>query len=105
MALDAASINDIIKDYVNNVRRVFPVDKAVVFGSYAKGTADEQSDIDICFFLDNYGGKRRLDILEELLGLIDNGEFFEPIVFPTSEIHNDNPFVKEILRTGVEIDL
>ena len=105
MALDAASIIDIIKDYVNDVRSVFPVDKAVVFGSYAKGTADAQSDIDICFFLDNYGGKRRLDIIEELLGLIDNGEYFEPIVFPTSEIQNDNPFVKEILRTGVEIDL
>ena len=104
MALDVTSIIDIIKDYVNDVSRVFPVDKAVLFGSYAKGTADAQSDIDICFFLDNYGGKRRLDILEELLGLIHNGEYFEPIVFPTSEIQNDNPFVKEILRTGVEID-
>jgi predicted nucleotidyltransferase len=105
MALDATSIIDIIKDYVNDVRRVFSVDKAVLFGSYAKWTTDAQSDIDICFFLDNYGGKRRLDIIEELLGLIDNGEYFEPIVFPTSEIQNDNPFVKEILRTGVEIDL
>ena len=104
MALDATSIIDVTKDYVNDVCKIFPVDKVVLFGSYAKGTADAQSDIDICFFLDNYGGKRRLDILEELLGLIHNGEYFEPIVFPTSEIQNDNPFVKEILRTGVEID-
>jgi len=29
--------------------------------------------------------------------------FFEPIAFPTSEIYNDNPFVKEILRTGKEL--
>ena len=28
---------------------------------------------------------------------------FEPIVFETSEIENDNPFVKEILRTGKDI--
>ncbi|GHV28361.1 hypothetical protein AGMMS4952_11800 [Spirochaetia bacterium] len=27
----------------------------------------------------------------------------EPNAFPTSELYNDNPFVKEILRTGEEI--
>ena len=27
----------------------------------------------------------------------------EPNAFPTSELYNDNPFVKEILRTGREI--
>jgi len=31
------------------------------------------------------------------------GVYFEPIVFGTSELKNDNPFVKEILRTGKEI--
>jgi predicted nucleotidyltransferase len=82
-----------------------PVDKAMLFGSYAKGTADEQSDIDICFFLDNYGGKRRVEVIRDLLVLMRGyeGVYFEPIVFETSEIENDNPFVKEILRTGREI--
>jgi len=51
MVLDFTSVIDVTKNYVNDVRRVFPVDKAVLFGSYAKGTADAQSDIDICFFL------------------------------------------------------
>ena len=27
----------------------------------------------------------------------------EPNAFPLSELSNDNPFVKEILRTGMEI--
>jgi predicted nucleotidyltransferase len=103
MAFDSGSVVDITRKYVNDVSRVLPVDKAVLFGSYAKGTADALSDIDICFFLDNYGGKRRVDIIGELLGLIRNGEYFEPIVFPTAEIENDNPFVKEIMRTGIVI--
>jgi len=47
MALDFTSVIDVTKNYVNDVRRVFPVDKAVLFGSYAKGTADAQSDIDM----------------------------------------------------------
>ena len=105
MVVNFETVNQLVKSYVNDVRRVLPVDKVMLFGSYAQGTATEQSDIDICFFVDNYGDKRRVDILKELLGLMRKykGIFFEPIVFPTAEIQNDNPFVKEILSTGMEI--
>jgi predicted nucleotidyltransferase len=105
VAVDLESISRIAKKYADEVRRVMPVDKVVLFGSYAKGNATEQSDIDICFFLDSFSGKRRVDILQELLGLTPGykGIFFEPTVFPSTEIQNDNPFVKEILRTGREI--
>jgi hypothetical protein len=52
-------------------------------------------------------GKRRAEIIGEMLRLSNVPEyknaFFEPIAFPTSEIYNDNPFVKEILRTGEEL--
>jgi hypothetical protein len=47
----------------------------------------------------------RYEVIAELLGL--GGKYpdapFEPIVFETSEIQNDNPFVREILATGVEL--
>jgi predicted nucleotidyltransferase len=106
VAVDFEAVTELVKSYVNDVRRVLPVDKAVLFGSYTTRTATEQSDIDICFFLNSFDGKRRVDILKDLLGLMRGykGIFFEPVVFPTAEIHNDNPFVKEILRTGVEIE-
>ncbi|MDR3011709.1 MAG: nucleotidyltransferase domain-containing protein [Chitinispirillales bacterium] len=107
MVVDLETVMQVSKRYADDVRRVMPVDRAVLFGSYAKGTADKLSDIDICFFLDNYGGKRRVDVIGDLLRLSNvpdyKNAFFEPIAFPTSEIYNDNPFVKEILRTGKEI--
>ncbi len=107
MAIDVETVMRLSKRYADDVRRAMPVDKAVLFGSYAKGTADPLSDIDICFFLDNYGGKQRVDVIGDLLRLSNvpdyKGAFFEPIAFPTSEIYNDNPFVKEVLRTGKEI--
>jgi predicted nucleotidyltransferase len=105
LAVDFEAINRAVKDYTDNVRRAMPVDKVVLFGSYAKGTATELSDVDICFFLNSFEGKRRVDILKELLRLTrgHKGVFFEPTVFPTSEIENGNPFVKEILSTGREI--
>jgi len=81
------------------------VDKAILYGSYVRGSATELSDIDICFFLPDFGGKRRVDVIMRLLDLSDNykGVFFEPIAFQTSEIERGNPFVKEILATGIEI--
>jgi predicted nucleotidyltransferase len=105
MVADFESVNHMAKHYADDVRQAMPVDKAILFGSYANGSATGQSDVDICFFLDNFDGRRRIDILKELLGLTRGykGIYFEPTVFPTSEIKNGNPFVKEILRTGREI--
>jgi len=98
-------VTRLAKSYADDVRRVMPVDKALLFGSYANGTATEQSDIDICFFLSTFNGKRRVDILKDLLNLMNGykGVFFEPTAYPSSELNNDNPFVKEIVRTGLEI--
>jgi predicted nucleotidyltransferase len=105
MAADVEAITQVCRQYADDVRRVMPVDKVMLFGSHAKGTADEMSVIDICFFLDNYGSKRRMDVIKDLLVLRRGYKRvpFEPIVFETSELDNDNPFVKEILRTGKEI--
>ena len=106
MAVDFEAVGRIARDYAVEVSRELPVDKVVLFGSYAKGCASEQSDIDICFFLKNYNGKRRVDLLTQILGIGGKkyrGAFFEPIIFETSEIRNGNPFIREILATGKEL--
>jgi predicted nucleotidyltransferase len=105
MAVDLETVNSVVRNYADDVRRIMPVDRAVLYGSYAKGSATEYSDVDICFFLGSFDGKRRVDVIAELLGLTDKYSevFIEPIAFPVSELQNDNPFVKEILRTGKEI--
>ena len=106
MVTDVETVNELVESYANDVSNVFPVDKVMLFGSHAKGTATAQSDIDVCFFLSSFGDMRRVDILKELLGLMHKYKriHFEPIVFPTDELQNDNPFVKEILRTGREVN-
>jgi predicted nucleotidyltransferase len=98
-------VTRLAESYANDVRRVLPVRRALLYGSYAKGTATARSDVDVCFFLDGYGGKRRVDIIRELLGLTRayKDVFFEPIAFAADDMQDDNPFVKEILRTGREI--
>ena len=104
MAADIEAVREEARRYADEVRRQLPVDKAFLFGSYAKGTADELSDVDVCFFLRDYGGKARVDVGIRLLRIArDFKAYFEPLVFETADIERKNPFVNEILRTGVEI--
>jgi predicted nucleotidyltransferase len=41
----------VVHDYVADVKSAFPIEHACLYGSYAKGTATEHSDIGLCFFL------------------------------------------------------
>ena len=104
MAVDFEAVKMIAVDYANEVRSSFPVDKVILFGSYASGTATELSDVDIAFFFRNYGDKTRFDIGLQLQKLCRRYKaYFEPLVFETADIKRGNPFVREILRTGLEI--
>jgi predicted nucleotidyltransferase len=104
VAADFEAVRHASKCLADDARQELPVDKAFLFGSYAKGTATELSGVDVCFFLRDYGGKERVDMIIQLLKMCRKYDaFFEPIVFPTSEIERGNPFVNEILRTGQEI--
>jgi predicted nucleotidyltransferase len=105
MAVDIETVNKAINSYVADVKGAMPIDRAFLFGSYAKGTATEYSDVDLCFFSRSFENQRSVDIVARLLGMTHKYAtvFIEPHVFPTSELNNDNPFVKEVLRTGREI--
>ncbi|MDR3153606.1 MAG: nucleotidyltransferase domain-containing protein [Deltaproteobacteria bacterium] len=104
MALDLKTVTSIVKTYADEVRRTMPIQKVVLYGSYAKGLASEDSDVDVCFFLSSFADQKREDIMIEMFGLARKYKLYiEPIAFEVSDLYDDNPFVKEVLRTGIEI--
>jgi len=106
MAADIKTIIPIVQQYIDDVKNAMPIDKVFLYGSFANGTQKKDSDVDICFFSKSFESRRNLDILTELFYLktkYDREILIEPNAFPVSELYNDNPFVKEILRTGLEI--
>ncbi|MCL1820590.1 MAG: nucleotidyltransferase domain-containing protein [Oscillospiraceae bacterium] len=105
MAFNIETMNGVISSYVADVRNAMPIDRVFLYGSYAKGTATEQSDIDLCFFSDDFENQTTIDIMLQLFRFTRKykGVDIEPRGFPVSELDNDNPFVKEILRTGREL--
>jgi len=107
MAIEYEAVIQAVSEYVQDVANAMPISKAVLFGSYAKGTASEYSDVDICFFMDDFGNQRKVDVVAKLLGLTHNYNtiYIEPRAFHTAEIGNGNPFVNEVLATGKEIPI
>ena len=106
MAVDYEAAERIINNYVSDVKEVLPIKKVYLYGSYANGTAKWDSDVDLCFFSDDFAPEEIMKIIGRLFELKRKYNKYlclEPNAFPASELQNDNPFVKEILRTGREI--
>ena len=106
MAIDTEAVMRAVGEYIHDANEEFSVDGAYLFGSFAKGTPTEHSDVDICFFL---SAPKDYDTLDTVVKLLEIGRKyypvanFEPHVFATTDLHTDNPFVKEVLRTGRKI--
>jgi predicted nucleotidyltransferase len=106
MVVENEAVNTVLQQYIADVKKAMPIDKVYLYGSCTKGTQQKNSDVDICFFSHAFESQRSLDVLTELFCIkmkYDKMLLIEPNAFPTSELYNDNPFVKEILRTGREI--
>lgn len=81
----------------------FPVEKMILFGSYAKGQAKEYSDIDVCIISGEFSKNknRNEDLLWKSIVKIDPR--IEPVAYTPSDFQKVDPLVYEIQQFGIEI--
>ena len=98
-----SKIMDSIKKYIEKISKYYKIEAIILFGSYAKGTENEDSDIDIAIISSDFS-----DIIEDgakLIGLtwkIDTR--IEPHPITIEDYKNiSNPFVKEVVDTGIKV--
>ena len=95
-------INDIIK-FISQIEKFMLIESAYLFGSYVNGTNKDSSDIDVAIVSDSFEGFILADI-EKILSHTHNiNRMIEPHPFRVEDFTMDNPFVNEIIRTGVKI--
>lgn len=95
-----------IKDYVTILQRdKLPIQKIILFGSYAKGTEHEWSDIDLCIISPKF--KNAWDALGYLWQKREKnfGLTIEPIGFSPKDFEDEDSLIHEIKKTGIEINL
>ena len=97
-------IKDIILKYISVITQYYNVEAIILFGSFAKGTNTEDSDIDIAVILKD----SNLDVIDEELNLmrlrrkIDTR--IEPHIIRIEDYKNVvTPFVKEVIETGIKV--
>ncbi|MEX0813879.1 MAG: nucleotidyltransferase domain-containing protein [Chitinophagales bacterium] len=92
-----------VNKFAEAVKSKYDFVKVFLFGSYAKGNFNDDSDIDIAVILKDY--KNLMEIQLDLMRLrrkIDSR--IEPHPFREAEFNLTNPMVSEILKHGREID-
>ena len=97
-------IYDIIRSYIQRMRENdVDVWRLYLYGSYAKDTYHEDSDIDLAVFLN----QDDIDGLEEDLMLMrlrwDIDLRIEPHSFARTDFDETDPYIKEIIETGERI--
>jgi predicted nucleotidyltransferase len=100
--MDKANALDIAQKYATVVNANYDSIRIFLFGSYAKGNFNDDSDIDIAVVLKDYSNE--IDMQLELMRLrrkIDSR--IEPHPFRESEFERSNPIVNEIIKYGQEI--
>lgn len=81
--------------------------RVVLFGSYAKNTQHKWSDIDVALVADNFKGSGYFDVALFGKTLIKKPfRSIQPKTYNTRDFSpSKDPFVEEILRTGIEIKM
>ncbi len=78
----------------------FEPQRIILFGSYAKGSATDSSDIDVAIWANGFSGMRLLD-LEKLASVKSKYPIIGIHPFSIIDTSENNTFIAEIERTGI----
>ena len=92
-----------IEKYIEIISKYYKIDAIILFGSYAKGTNNENSDIDIAVVSSDITDT--FDDMAKLMRLTWEIDLrIEPHPIKTEEFkENETPFIDEVIKTGIEL--
>lgn len=102
--MDKREAQSIANKYVEMVAKKYPVKKAWLFGSYAKGTNHPDSDIDIAILMiDEYD---IIDLQIDLMNMRTEIDWrIEPHPYTEELLSNSSLYKNEIIKYGIEMNL
>ena len=92
-----------VKMYVEELKKEYPIKKAILFGSYAKGNFNEYSDIDLAVVLGNDKIERTQMEVKFKIKAVKFDAKINPIVFTEEDFKDKSPLIWEIKKYGKSI--
>lgn len=101
--MDKNKTSEVARKYVKFLRKTIPnIKKVYLFGSFAKGNTNVDSDIDLAIVFENLSDSFDMQVqLMKFRRKFDTR--IEPHAFRVSDFESSNPLTKEILATGIEV--
>ena len=97
-------ITAIIKRFIDELEKNnIPIKKAILFGSYVKGTYHDWSDIDLALVSDAFDGERFRDRNKIRRIKLEISSDLEPLPYRPEDFTPDDPFIQKIIETGVRV--
>jgi predicted nucleotidyltransferase len=104
--LTQQTVKNTVRDFAKEiVSQGIPLRKVILYGSFAKGTQHEWSDIDVALVADDFTGVGFIDKERfSNIGIKNKYVRIETKTYPTDYFNEDDPFVNEIEKTGILIN-
>ena len=103
MAAGSQHLEKIVQNFLEEIQKLYRVDSAYLFGSYAKGTSNQWSDIDLAIISSDFSE----DLYEERLFLMrlaaEIDDRIEPKPFRPETFTAIEPLVDEIKKNGLKL--
>ena len=109
MVETTAQVSPVVEKLVDVIIAGYAPEKIILFGSYAYGNPDENSDVDLLIVKKNPEPKKqdRWLAVHNLIWDMNVGIPVSPLVISPGELEGyvsrDNYFVKEILKRGIPL--
>ena len=104
MAQIPDKISFIIEQFLQELKKNnINIEQAILFGSYAQGTYTSWSDIDLALVSSDFEGDRFKDRAKIRRIKLKISSDLEPIPYPPNEFTAADPFVEQILATGINV--
>jgi len=104
MVTQNAAIEE-VKEFAKQVKALgVHLRRVILYGSYARNEQRQWSDIDVALVADEFVGAGFIDLDlygKALLKHVD----IQPKTYPTGYFNEGDPFIDEIKRTGIEIQV
>jgi predicted nucleotidyltransferase len=101
--LTRSSAIDLARRFVQELGKAgIPVIESYLFGSFAKGGQENDSDVDVALVSERFEGVRFTD-REKLVPFLVKYIELEPHPFRPEDFNESSPFAREIIRTGIRL--
>ena len=103
--LNRDAVIEIVRNYAQDIKlQGVNLRTVILYGSFAKGTQHEWSDIDVALVADEFTGLYFND--SNLFSFITIKKPYiriEAKTYPTEYFNHGDPFINEIIKTGIRI--